>query len=117
AREEAGAEDAEGEAGGQARGRERAEALRPQYLSLADELRADTLERFLRYVRVDTQSDHFSETRPGTERQLDLSRLLRDELEGLGLEAVELTEQGYVFATLPGESEAPTVGPLAHGDS
>ena len=83
-------------------------------MSLADELRADALERFLRYVRVDTQSDHFSETRPSTERQLDLSRLLRDELEGLGLEDVELTEQGYVFATLPGEG--PTVGLLAHVD-
>ena len=83
-------------------------------MSLADELRADTLERFLRYVRVDTQSDHFSETRPSTERQLDLSRLLRDELEGLGLDDVELTEQGYVFATLPGEG--PTVGLLAHVD-
>src|SRR5437764_759602 len=49
-------------------------------MALADELQADTLERFLRYVRVDTQSDHSSETRPSTERQLDLSRLLRDEL-------------------------------------
>jgi tripeptide aminopeptidase len=85
-------------------------------LSLADELRADTLERFLRYVRVDTQSDHFSETRPSTERQLDLSRLLRDELEALDLDDVELTEHGYVFATLPGESDAPTVGLLAHVD-
>src|SRR5438105_7059334 len=85
-------------------------------MALADELQADTLERFLRYVRVDTQSDHFSKTRPSTERQLDLSRLLRDELKGLGLEAVELTEQGYVFATLPGGSEAPTVGLIAHVD-
>jgi tripeptide aminopeptidase len=83
-------------------------------LSLADELQADVLERFLRYVRVDTQSDHFSDTAPSTERQLDLSRLLRDELEELGLEDIELTEAGYVFATLPGEG--PTVGLLAHVD-
>src|SRR5438445_9406826 len=83
-------------------------------MSLADELQADTLERFLRYVRVDTQSDHFSDTRPSTERQLDLSRLLRDELEELGLEEVELTGHGYVFATLPGEG--PTVGLVAHVD-
>jgi tripeptide aminopeptidase len=82
-------------------------------LSLAGELQADTLERFLRYVRVDTQSD-YTDSRPSTERQLDLSRLLRDELEGLGLEDVELTEQGYVFATLPGTG--PTVGLIAHVD-
>ena len=82
-------------------------------MSLADELQADTLERFLRYVRVDTQSA-YTDSRPSTERQLDLSRLLRDELEGLGLEDVELTEQGYVFATLPGTG--PTVGLLAHVD-
>jgi tripeptide aminopeptidase len=81
---------------------------------LADELRADTLERFLRYVRVDTQSDHFSPTRPSTERQLDLSRLLHRELEELGLEDLVLTDQGYVFATLPGTG--PTVGLIAHVD-
>ncbi|HEY3922815.1 MAG TPA: tripeptide aminopeptidase PepT, partial [Gaiellaceae bacterium] len=83
---------------------------------LANELQADVLDRFLRYVQVDTQSDHFSETRPSTERQLDLSRLLRDELAALGLDDVELTEHGYVFATLPGAEGAPTVGVLAHVD-
>ncbi|HEY2218696.1 MAG TPA: peptidase T [Gaiellaceae bacterium] len=82
-------------------------------MSLADELQADTLERFLRYVRVDTQSA-YTDSRPSTERQLDLSRLLRDELDGLGLEEIELTEQGYVFATLPGSG--PTVGLIAHVD-
>ena len=82
----------------------------------ASELQADVLERFLRYVRVDTQSDHFSDARPSTERQLDLSRLLRDELEGLGLEDVVLTEHGYVFATLRGAPGTPTVGMIAHVD-
>ena len=72
------------------------------------------LERFLRYVRVDTQADHFSETRPSTARQLDLSRLLHDELVDLGLDDVELTEHGYVFATLPGTG--PAVGLIAHVD-
>jgi tripeptide aminopeptidase len=81
---------------------------------VANDLEADVLERFLRYVRVDTQSDHASETRPSTERQLDLSRLLHRELEELGLEELVLTEQGYVFATLPGTR--PTVGLLAHVD-
>lgn len=83
-------------------------------MSLADELQADVLQRFLRYVRVDTQSDHFSDARPSTVRQLDLSRLLHGELEELGLEDVVLTEHGYVFATLPGT--APTVGMIAHVD-
>src|SRR3954463_1421162 len=80
---------------------------------LADELRADVLDRFLRYVRVDTQADHFSETRPSTERQLDLLRLLLEELQGLGVEDAELVGR-YVFATLPGSG--PTVGMLAHVD-
>src|SRR4051794_18341638 len=80
---------------------------------LADDLRADTLDRFLRYVQVDTQADHFSETRPSTQRQFDLLNMLRDELEGLGLKDAEVTGR-YVFATLPGTG--PTVGLLAHVD-
>ena len=82
-------------------------------MSLPGELQADALERFLRYVRIDTQSA-YTDSRPSTARQLDLSRLLRDELEGVGLEDVELTEQGYVFATLRGTG--PTVGLIAHVD-
>src|SRR4051812_47887384 len=87
----------------------------PYESPLADELREDVLDRFLRYVRVDTQSARQSDTYPSTLRQLDLSRLLEKELVGLGLEHVELTEHGYVFATLPG-GEGPTVGLLAHVD-
>jgi tripeptide aminopeptidase len=84
---------------------------------LAAELQADTLERFLRYVRIDTQSARESETYPSTLRQLELSRLLAQELRALGLEDVELTEHGYVFATLPGSSDGPVVGLLAHLDT
>jgi tripeptide aminopeptidase len=83
--------------------------------ALADELRAGALDRFLRYVRIDTQSARESDTYPSTAKQLDLSRLLEGELRGLGLEDVELTEHGYVYATLPG-SAGPTVGLLAHVD-
>jgi len=83
---------------------------------LADLLEADTLERFLRYVRIDTQSDRDSDASPSTPGQLELARLLRDELAGLGLADVELTEHGYVFATLPGHPAAPVVGLLAHLD-
>ncbi|MEX2210193.1 MAG: peptidase T [Gaiellaceae bacterium] len=85
---------------------------------LARELAADALERFLRYVRIDTQSDRESDTYPSTEKQLELLRLLRDELAELGLEA-ELDEHGYVMARVPAtvEHEVPTVGLLAHVDT
>jgi tripeptide aminopeptidase len=83
---------------------------------LATELQGDVLERFLRYVRIDTTSDQDSETYPSTARQRDLGELLERELRELGLEDVELTEHGYVFATLPG-SAGPTVGLIAHMDT
>jgi tripeptide aminopeptidase len=83
---------------------------------LADELQADALERFLRYVRIDTQAARESTTYPSTLKQLELSRLLERELRDLGLEDVELTEHGYVLATLPG-ADGPTVGLLAHVDT
>ena len=67
---------------------------------------------------IDTQSDPDATTYPSTEKQLDLSRLLVDELRELGLDDVELTEHGYVFATVPGTVEgAPTVGLIAHVDT
>jgi tripeptide aminopeptidase len=83
---------------------------------LAAELADDVLERFLRYVQVDTQSDDDSETYPSTMKQLDLGRMLEEELRAIGLEDVELTEHGYVFATLGGSS-GPTVGLIAHMDT
>jgi len=83
---------------------------------VAAELRDDVLERFLRYVRIDTTSDQDSETYPSTAKQRDLGELLARELRELGLEDAELTEHGYVFATLPGSS-GPTVGLIAHMDT
>jgi tripeptide aminopeptidase len=83
---------------------------------LAAELQEDVLERFLRYVRIDTTSDQDSETYPSTAKQRNLGELLERELRELGLEGVELTEHGYVFATLPG-SAGPTVGLIAHMDT
>ena len=85
---------------------------------LAQELAEEVLERFLRYVVVDTQADPSSTTYPSTAKQLDLSRLLVDELREIGLDDVELTEAGYVFATVPGTvAGAPTVGLIAHVDT
>ena len=86
---------------------------------LARELAPGALERFLRYVRIDTQSDPSSTTQPTTAKQLDLSRLLLAELRALGLADAELDEHGYVFATLPATTDAPApvVGLLAHVDT
>jgi len=86
---------------------------------LAAELAEDALDRLVRYARIDTQSDRASESYPSTAKQLDLSRLLADELRGLGLADVELTEHGYVFATLEpvGRDDGPTVGLVAHVDT
>jgi tripeptide aminopeptidase len=85
---------------------------------LAEALAEGLLERFLRYVAVDTQSALDSPTYPSTAKQLDLSRILVDELRAIGVDDVELTEPGYVFATLPGTVDgAPTVGLIAHVDT
>ncbi len=76
------------------------------------------LERFLRYVVIDTQASFESTSYPSSAKQLDLSRLLVRELEELGLPDVELTQHGYVLATLPGTVEgAPVVGLIAHVDT
>ena len=69
--------------------------------ALAAQLAEDAAERFLRYVRIDTQSDEDSETYPSTAKQLDLLRLLLDELKELGLADAAIDEHGYVTATLP----------------
>jgi tripeptide aminopeptidase len=83
---------------------------------LAEELADDVLERLLRYVQVDTQGAYRRPQRPSTDKQLDLSRLLVDELRELGLEA-ELTGDANVFSALPGAEGAPVVGLVAHVDT
>jgi len=76
-------------------------------------------ERFLRYVRIDTQSDPHSPTYPSTEKQKDLSRLLADELRALGLADAHLDEWGYVYATLPANSHktVPVICFCSHVDT
>ena len=89
----------------------------PRYpTAIAAELAGDVLERFLRYVQVDTQSDEDSDTYPSTAKQLELGKMLAEELREIGVEDVELTKHGYVFGTLPG-SAGPTVGLIAHLDT
>jgi tripeptide aminopeptidase len=94
-------------------------AADPYGNALAGELRDAVLERFLRYVRIDTQSSRESASTPSTASQLALGRLLVDELVELGLEEVELSAEGYVYATLPASPglSAPTVGLIAHLDT
>ena len=84
---------------------------------LAEELASEVLERFLRYVRVDTQAAYRTARRPSTEKQLELSRMLVEELRDLGLEDARLTEGAAVFAGLPGVDGAPIVGLIAHVDT
>lgn len=77
------------------------------------------LDRFLRYVRVDTQSNEESSTYPSTMKQLDLCRMLADECRAIGLADVEMTEFGIVTATIPSnvDHEAPAIVWLAHVDT
>lgn len=63
------------------------------------------VQRFMRYVQVDTQSDPNGTAHPTTEKQKDLSKILLDELKGMGLQEVELDGYGYVYATLRASSE------------
>jgi tripeptide aminopeptidase len=85
---------------------------------LAESLARGLLERFLRYVRVDTQSARDRTQSPSTPGQLDLARLLVEELREIGLEDAAIDEAGYVMATLPAtvDRQLPTIGLLAHVD-
>ena len=87
---------------------------------LAEQLSEGLLERFDRYVRVDTQSDRYADPgrSPSTDRQLDLSRLLVDELKTAGLPDAAVDEHGFVTATLAATNgSAAVVGLIAHVDT
>ena len=78
------------------------------------------LERFLKYVSFDTQSDENSGTHPSTAKQLCLASFLAEELEKLGLEGVQVSDKGYVYAYIPpdkGLEHVPAVGFIAHMDT
>jgi tripeptide aminopeptidase len=91
----------------------------PHFTSpLAEQLAPDLLDRFLRYVRLDTQSARDRDTSPSTPGQLDLSRMLVDELRAAGLADAALDDDGYVYATLPATvDDAPVIGLIAHVDT
>lgn len=77
------------------------------------------IERFLRYVSFDTQSDETTEITPSTSKQMVFAKYLQSELEDLGLEDISLDENGYLFATLPAnvDRDIPTIGFIAHMDT
>ncbi|HYI19841.1 MAG TPA: peptidase T [Solirubrobacteraceae bacterium] len=90
----------------------------PYSSPLAEELGPAVLDRLLRYVRVDTQSARDRTSSPSTPGQLELGRLLVDELRAVGLDDAEQDANGYVFATLPATvAGAPVIGLLAHLDT
>jgi tripeptide aminopeptidase len=76
-------------------------------------------ERFLKYVQIDTQSDPYSDTQPSTKKQLDLSRILVEELLEMGIKDAHLDEFGYVYATIPSttEKKVPTICFCSHVDT
>lgn len=79
----------------------------------------DIVERFLKYVSFDTQSAEDQDTTPSTAKQLNLAEYLRDELTSIGMTEVEMDENGYVYATLPAntDKEVPTIGFISHMDT
>lgn len=79
----------------------------------------DLVKRFLGYTTVDTQSDENSGTVPSTAKQKNLAALLKNELEQMGLEDVTMDEMGYVYATLPANTDkkVPTIGFISHIDT
>ncbi|NGM82117.1 peptidase T [Paenibacillus sp. 7124] len=82
-------------------------------------MKQEVIERFISYARVDTQSDEGSQTCPSTPGQMILARKLTEELAEIGMEEITIDENGYVFASLPSNSDkdVPVIGFLAHVDT
>ncbi|AQM58861.1 peptidase T [Clostridium baratii] len=76
-------------------------------------------ERFLEYVKVDTKSDEETRTTPSTKGQLELGKILAEELKSIGLQDVRIDEFGYVYGTVKGniDKKVPTVGFISHMDT
>ena len=83
------------------------------------DISSTVLDRFLRYVKIDTQSDPGSDSFPSTEKQKDLGRLLVKELLDLGIADAHLDEYGYVYATIPAntDKEVPVICYCSHMDT
>lgn len=79
----------------------------------------NVVDRFLNYVKFDTQSDELTNLTPSTPGQMIFAQALEKELQSMGLENISLDENGYLMATLPGniDKKVPTVGFIAHLDT
>lgn len=79
----------------------------------------NVVDRFLQYVKFDTQSDELTNMTPSTPGQMIFARALKEELEAMGLEDITLDDNGYLMATLPANTDkaVPTVGFIAHLDT
>src|SRR5690625_4627324 len=77
------------------------------------------VERFIKYIGIDTKSDENSNTCPSTKGQLELGAILVEELKELGLEDVKQDEHGYIYATLKSniDKKVPTIGFISHLDT
>ena len=77
------------------------------------------VDRFFRYAQIDTQSNPDSASQPSTAKQLDLSRLLLEELKTMGLADAEIDENGYLYASIPSNTEktVPVICYCAHVDT
>ncbi len=77
------------------------------------------IDRFLKYVEIDTQSDPNNPDFPSTKKQWNLANLLVEELKGIGMQDVSIDENAYVMATLKSnvEHKVPTIGFIAHFDT
>ena len=77
------------------------------------------IDRFLKYVKIDTQSDPNSKTTPSTKKQWLFAEELVDELQEIGLDEIKIDDNAYITATLPGniEGEAPVIGFISHFDT
>lgn len=82
-------------------------------------MKNNILEKFLRYVAIDTRSDDSSTTTPSTAKQFDLLKVLKDEITELGLIDISLDDKGYLMATIPAniKENTPTIGFIAHCDT
>jgi tripeptide aminopeptidase len=91
----------------------------PQIISMFGNYHFTASERFMKYVQVDTQSDPQSSTFPTTEKQTNLSKILVEELKQIGLKDAEMDKFGYVYATIPSNTDkkVPVICFCAHVDT
>ena len=77
----------------------------------------NVIDRFLKYVSFDTQSNEDSETCPSTDKQKILGAALVEEMRSMGILDAHMDEDGYIYGTVPGDPSLPTVGLIAHMDT